>query len=158
MVASPSSGLLRGARSFASSSASRPRLAKLRRDLRKDLISSEGSAAPSFSFSSPPQLEFSKALADVDADRRYTYAIKTYGCQMNLSDTATIRSILSPPISTPNGDLLSLSEVSSEEDADVLLTNTCAIRENAEGKVWQRLRQIRSQDDTTNKNIKKERR
>jgi MiaB/RimO family radical SAM methylthiotransferase len=41
-------------------------------------------------------------------------------------------------------------EVSSEADADVVLTNTCAIREGAEAKVWQRLRTLRSEDDKSN--------
>ena len=37
-------------------------------------------------------------------------------------------------------------EVTNEIEADVLLTNTCAIRENAEQKVWHRLRELRSHD------------
>ncbi|GMI10088.1 hypothetical protein TrRE_jg8873 [Triparma retinervis] len=41
-------------------------------------------------------------------------------------------------------------EVTSESDADVVLTNTCAIREGAEDKVWQRLRTLRSEDDKSN--------
>jgi hypothetical protein len=41
---------------------------------------------------------------------------------------------------------LKFVETNDEIDADVLLTNTCAIRENAEQKVWHRLRELRSHD------------
>jgi MiaB/RimO family radical SAM methylthiotransferase len=64
-----------------------------------------------------------------------TFHLKTYGCQMNVSDTAVVRSILSGA---------GFVESASEEDADVSLTNTCAIRDNAEAKVWQRLRTLRA--------------
>jgi len=64
-----------------------------------------------------------------------TFHMKTYGCQMNVSDSDIVRSLL-----LQHG----MTEVSSEEDAHVLLTNTCAIRENAEQKVWHRLRTIQS--------------
>ena len=50
---------------------------------------------------------------------------------MNVSDTEIVQSIL-------QGAGHSL--VPSADDADVVLLNTCAIRENAEGKVWARLR------------------
>jgi len=63
------------------------------------------------------------------------FHLKTYGCQMNVTDTDIVRSLL-----LQHG----MEEVSMEKDADVLLTNTCAIRENAEKKVWNRLRAIQS--------------
>ena len=42
--------------------------------------------------------------------------------------------------------LLRFIETNDEIQADVLLTNTCAIRDNAEQKVWHRLRELRSHD------------
>jgi tRNA-2-methylthio-N6-dimethylallyladenosine synthase len=56
--------------------------------------------------------------------------LETYGCQMNLSDSELIRSIL-----IANGYQIT----SSENDADVVLMNTCAIRENAHRKIYGRL-------------------
>ncbi len=58
------------------------------------------------------------------------FHIETYGCQMNSSDSDIVRSIL-----------MSVGHETTSEisDADVILTNTCAIRENAENKVWDRL-------------------
>jgi tRNA-2-methylthio-N6-dimethylallyladenosine synthase len=56
--------------------------------------------------------------------------IETYGCQMNFSDTEIIASVLSGV-----GYGFSQDELS----ADLVLLNTCSIRENAETKIWNRL-------------------
>jgi MiaB/RimO family radical SAM methylthiotransferase len=64
-----------------------------------------------------------------------SFHIKTYGCQMNVNDTDIIRSILLSA---------NLNESVDESSADILLTNTCAIREGAENKVFQRINRLRS--------------
>ena len=95
------------------------------------------------------------------------FHVKTYGCQMNVNDSDIVRSILlnhhtiqsnnigggekNNHISTTVAEAsekipLKFIEVDDEIQADVLLTNTCAIRENAEQKVWHRLRELRSHD------------
>jgi tRNA-2-methylthio-N6-dimethylallyladenosine synthase len=56
--------------------------------------------------------------------------IETYGCQMNVADTEVVLSVLKSSGYEPT---LSLDE------ADLAFMNTCAIRENAEEKVWNRL-------------------
>ena len=61
--------------------------------------------------------------------------LETYGCQMNVADTEVIRSLL---------DTAGFERAGTIDEADVVLLNTCAIREGAEHKIWQRLRQIRS--------------
>jgi len=55
------------------------------------------------------------------------YYVRTYGCQMNEHDSETIAGILEQMGYTAAGEV---------EDADVVLFNTCAIRENAEDKVF----------------------
>ena len=57
--------------------------------------------------------------------------IETYGCQMNFSDSEIVASILSEDkyISTKN-----------IEEADIILVNTCSIREKAEETVRKRLK------------------
>jgi tRNA-2-methylthio-N6-dimethylallyladenosine synthase len=56
--------------------------------------------------------------------------LESYGCQMNFSDSEIVASILSKE---------GYSTTSEMESADLILVNTCAIRENAESRVRQRL-------------------
>ncbi len=67
--------------------------------------------------------------------RGRTFYIETHGCQMNLADSEIVRSVLNSAGYEMGNSL---------EDADLILTNTCAIRENAEAKVWQRLKYFAS--------------
>ena len=55
------------------------------------------------------------------------YFLKTYGCQMNEHDSENIKAILED---------MSYTETKDMEDADLILLNTCAIRENAHNKVF----------------------
>jgi tRNA-2-methylthio-N6-dimethylallyladenosine synthase len=59
--------------------------------------------------------------------------IETYGCQMNVSDSEVIMSILGK-----NG----FSHTNDIKGADLILINTCSIRENAEQRIWGRLKAI----------------
>jgi MiaB/RimO family radical SAM methylthiotransferase len=73
-----------------------------------------------------------------------TYHLKTYGCQMNVNDSDLIRRILGQA-----GMIEVVSSPSTDHDeilrkTNVWLTNTCAIREGAEQKVWTRLQQLRA--------------
>jgi tRNA-2-methylthio-N6-dimethylallyladenosine synthase len=56
--------------------------------------------------------------------------IETYGCQMNVADTEVMLSVLHEAGYQPTTEL---------EGADIAFMNTCAIRENAEEKIWNRL-------------------
>ena len=64
------------------------------------------------------------------APRRKLF-IKTYGCQMNEYDSSRISDVLA--------DSHQLELTSNAEDADVLLLNTCSIREKAQEKVFSQL-------------------
>ena len=55
------------------------------------------------------------------------YYIKTYGCQMNVHDSENLKAILED---------MSFKESDTMEEADFILLNTCAIRENAHNKMY----------------------
>ena len=95
------------------STSTKPRLAALRQQLERD-------AAP-------------KPLPPAAPDAQSFY-IETRGCQMNVADSEVVRTLL-------RGD--GLREAESASKADVVLLNTCAIRDKAEQKVWTRLRDLR---------------
>ncbi|MEQ8955264.1 MAG: tRNA (N6-isopentenyl adenosine(37)-C2)-methylthiotransferase MiaB [Pseudomonadales bacterium] len=57
--------------------------------------------------------------------------VETHGCQMNEYDSARMRDLL--------GESRGMVETSSAEDADVILLNTCSIREKAQEKVFHQL-------------------
>ena len=61
--------------------------------------------------------------------------IESYGCAMNFADSEVIASILKEQ---------GYTNVLQEEEADVVFLNTCAIRENAEDKIWKRLAQLKN--------------
>ena len=54
--------------------------------------------------------------------------IKTYGCQMNEYDSGKISDLLA--------ESNTVSETSSPDEADIILFNTCSVREKAEEKVF----------------------
>lgn len=68
------------------------------------------------------------------ADNRRRFYIESYGCAMNFSDSEIIASILMQEGFSATNNFL---------DADLVLINTCSIRENAEQRVRQRLSEFR---------------
>ena len=67
------------------------------------------------------------------------YFIKTYGCQMNVHDSENIKAIL---------EMMSFQETDDFEDADFILLNTCAIRENAHNKMFGFLGRVKHLKET----------
>ena len=61
--------------------------------------------------------------------------IETYGCQMNFADSEIVASLLQKE---------GYEVVSDINDADYVLINTCAIRDNAEQRIRKRLRELRA--------------
>jgi len=60
--------------------------------------------------------------------------VKTYGCQMNVYDSERMRDVLAP---------LGYAETATADDADLVILNTCHIREKAAEKVYSELGKIR---------------
>ncbi len=65
----------------------------------------------------------------------YRVHIETFGCQMNEYDTELVRSLLSAR---------GFSFTEDREQADIVLMNTCAIRENAHNKVYGHLADLKA--------------
>ena len=63
------------------------------------------------------------------------FYIETYGCQMNVADSEVVAAIMQTTDCQLTENL---------EDADIVLLNTCSIRDNAEQKVQNRLKELRS--------------
>jgi tRNA-2-methylthio-N6-dimethylallyladenosine synthase len=59
--------------------------------------------------------------------------IETYGCQMNVADSEVVASILAGHGYEHTGDI---------REAGLILINTCSIRDNAEQRIWGRLKAI----------------
>ena len=68
-----------------------------------------------------------------------TYAIRTYGCQMNVHDSERIAGLLEAD---------GLIEAESPDAADVVVLNTCCIRENADNKLYGALGYLKARKDT----------
>jgi len=68
-----------------------------------------------------------------------TYCIYTYGCQMNVHDSENISAIMED---------MKYNRVSDMDDANVIILNTCAIRENAHNKVMGMLGRIKHLKET----------
>ena len=62
--------------------------------------------------------------------------IETYGCQMNVGDSEIVVSIMQDE---------GYRYTESLEEADIVLINTCSIRDNAEQRIWGRLSEMRHQ-------------
>lgn len=61
--------------------------------------------------------------------------IKTYGCQMNEADSEVVASILG---------MEGYEACSSEEEAELVILNTCSVRDNAEQKVLGHIRELQA--------------
>ena len=64
--------------------------------------------------------------------------VKTFGCQMNVYDSERMKDVLAPTGYLPTDSL---------EDADMVILNTCHIREKASEKVFSDLGRLRKLKD-----------
>ncbi len=67
------------------------------------------------------------------------YHLTTLGCQMNVHDSEKIAGLL---------EALGYTRAGSEDEADLILYNTCSVRENPERKVFGRLAALRRRKET----------
>ncbi len=75
----------------------------------------------------------SPALLAWAKDRKYY--VHTYGCQANVRDEESMRGML---------ESIGMTKVEEPEQADLILLNTCAVRENAEDKMFGEIGRLKS--------------
>ena len=80
-------------------------------------------------------IEKCKELVGARYDHQPAFFIQNAGCQMNSLQTETIAGIVKK---------MGYEEVSREEDADVVIYNTCTVRENANLKIYGHLGHLKS--------------
>ena len=86
------------------------------------------------------QMYFIRALKDIFAakekeiGRKLTFAVITFGCQMNAHDSEKLEGILS----------IAGLEPAEEDAADIVIYNTCTVRENANMKLYGHLGQLKA--------------
>ncbi|MEX1163061.1 MAG: tRNA (N6-isopentenyl adenosine(37)-C2)-methylthiotransferase MiaB [Nitriliruptor sp.] len=67
-----------------------------------------------------------------------TYSIRTFGCQMNEHDTGRAAGLL---------EAVGYRRAASDQDADLVLLNTCAVRENADNRLYGTLGHLKGLKD-----------
>src|SRR5215212_7219768 len=80
-----------------------------------------------------------KAKAKV-VDVAKKYRIETFGCQMNVHDSERMAGLL---------DQSGYEVTEDDRDADVIVINTCSVRERAEEKLYTRLGELRVMNEET---------
>ena len=74
------------------------------------------------------------------------FYIETYGCQMNVADSEVVAAIMQMTDAHITEDI---------QEADIIILNTCSIRENAEQKVQNRLQELRAFGKRKTENAKR---
>lgn len=92
----------------------------------------------------PEQIPYLPGTSIMSVQKGRVY-IETYGCQMNVNDLEVVLAIMK------NAGYSEI--VDKAEEADVILINTCAIRDNAEHKIWHRLNYFKHLKSKWNRNV-----
>ena len=76
------------------------------------------------------QLNYISRISTLNEGRKLKYLVVTFGCQMNERDSEKIAGCL---------DRMGYDRADSEEEADIIVYNTCTVRENADKRLFGRL-------------------
>lgn len=77
---------------------------------------------------------YTKYINNMNAGRNPGYMIKTFGCQMNESDSEKLAGVL---------DNLGYEPVDSEKESSIIIFNTCCVRDSAEQKIYGHLGEMK---------------
>lgn len=82
--------------------------------------------------------------SNLDKEKTFKVAIETFGCQMNVHDSEKLSGIMKD---------IGFVETDNENEADMIIYNTCCVRENAENKIFGKLGYLKHLKQK-NKNLK----
>ena len=80
------------------------------------------------------QLNYIEKVMQQNAGKLLKYSILTMGCQLNENDSEKICGML---------EKMGYINTEKFEDADIVVFNTCCVRENAEDKLFGKVRRIK---------------
>ena len=80
------------------------------------------------------QKEYMEKVKDININRNLKYYILTMGCSLNENDSEKICGML---------ETMCYTKTENQEDADIIIFNTCCIRENAEDKLFGKLGEVK---------------
>ena len=81
------------------------------------------------------QLSYIEKVAKINEGKNYTYYILTMGCQLNENDSEKLCGM---------AEKMGYTQVTEMSSADLIIFNTCCIRENAEDKLFGKLGEANS--------------
>ncbi len=88
------------------------------------------------SFNDMPEKEYILKVKEFFGEKKHTYFVETYGCQMNVRDSQTLRGFFEEMGYTPSR---------TREGADAVIFNTCCVREGAEDRLLGNLGKLKSE-------------
>lgn len=84
------------------------------------------------------QLEYMEKVKEFNKDKNLKYSIFTMGCQLNENDSEKIAGML---------EKMGYSKVQDVQETDVVIFNTCCVRENAEDKLFGKIGEMKKQKE-----------
>ncbi len=88
------------------------------------------------SFENLPEKEYIIKVKEFFNDKKHTYFVETYGCQMNVRDSQTLKGFFEEMGYTPSAD---------RQNADAVIFNTCCVREGAEDRLLGNLGKLKQE-------------
>ena len=84
------------------------------------------------------QLEYIEKVKEINNGKDLKYYIMTMGCQLNENDSEKIAGML---------EKMNYIKTDNMKDADIVLFNTCCVRENAEEKLFGKVGEVKKQKE-----------
>ena len=80
------------------------------------------------------QKQYIKKVEDLNKNKKLKYSIMTFGCQLNENDSEKISGML---------EQMGYAKIEEPEKADIVIFNTCCVRENAEERLFGKIGELK---------------